>query len=655
MFKNHLIKSILAPLVCLLFYVDSAEITAASKHVLYLNSYNLEMEWAAKLTEGIQEVFEPYPDYELHIEFLDTEEFKDSLFYAQIFELLRLKYQDKKPDLIICSDNGAMDFLLRYYNAPFFSELPVAFCGINNIDDYTFPDNFYGIDQNPLIENELNLIVEFFPEVETIYIVVDKSITGDIYRAKYELMEEALEGIYNIEYIDEIDLDSIPTVIKSLDKNGVINYLTVNVDKYGNLVKPSQFIPLISQNTELPIIGNPIGENREAFIGGLIQSGKNHGIQCAQIAINLLENRINEFTPKVFSPLVKFGFNYTALKKHGLKLSDLPKQAIIYGKEENLLVKYKYELVLLILTLFLLVLVVSLLSVNIVRRRKAEAKLDQHIGEIEEKNREINSINEELNESNDKLEKLNLTLSHTNIKLIDAKEEAEKASRLKSSFLFNISHEIRTPLNSIIGFSEMLLNENLADRDKQKYSGIVTENASRLLETIENVLEYSRIETGEEEVVLEKFGFVELVQDTIDKFSHELEDRGNSISCAFKKNQKLWDVTLDKSKCRRILKILFSTANKLNINQEFKLTCFPVSDFRFQLQLQMGEVEIESDELDVIFEPYAEKFVNYHDLLDGSGVGLTIAKGYIEMMNGTVFASLHQNDQFSISLMLPYE
>lgn len=648
-FKKKILLSFIV-LICSVF-----DLKATNQHVIYLNSYSLEMEWAAKITEGVQEVFYQYPQYELHIEFLDVKEISDSVYFDYLFELMQLKYKDKKPSQIICSDNGAMDFLLQYYDSALFSGVPVAFCGLNNTREYTFPENFYGIDQNPLIENELNLIIELFPNVEVVYVLVDKTVTGEIYRGKYDIMKETLHDVYTIEYIDQVDMDSIASVVQNFNKNGVINYLTVNLDKYGNLVKPSNLMPLIVNNTSLPVFGNPIGANREGLVGGLMQSGKYHGEQCAGIAIQMLKNQLDAYTPQVVSPKVKFGFNYPALKKHGIEISDLPEGATLLNVEEGLFQKYKRELILLTITLVLLVFVIVLLSINIVRRREAEASRDMHIKEVESKNGEIHTINAELNASNSQLEKLNLTLSHTNIKLINAKEFAEKSNQLKSAFLFNISHEIRTPLNSIIGFSEMLLNEKLSPKDKEKYSNIVTENASRLLETVENVLEYSRIETGAEKVVLENFVFMELVQQVIHKFTPTLKERGNSISCIFKKKQKLSDVFLDKSKCIRILEILLITANRLNENQEFTLTCTPVSKFRFQVQLLMGSVDIELAELDAIFEPYAEKFINAHHLLDGNGVSLTIARGYIEMLNGTVFASLHQDGQFSINMMLPYK
>lgn len=114
-------------------------------------------------------------------------------------------------------------------------------------------------------------------------------------------------------------------------------------------------------------------------------------------------------------------------------------------------------------------------------------------------------------------------------------------------------------------------------------------------------------------------------------------------------------VDLDRAKCARILEILIKTANRLNKNQQFILTCTPVSDFRFQTTLRMGHIEIDPEHLEMVFEPYSEKFRDSYNLQDGSGFSLTIARGYVDMMNGSVFASLHEDEQFSISVMLPYQ
>lgn len=653
--QGKMCKRILIFLLLCFFIVGNLFANAAEKQVLYLNSYNIEMAWAEKVTEGVQEVFSGYPEYTLNVEFLDSEEQKDSTYFSQLFQLYAHKYSNKTFDLILCSDNSAMDFLLQHYDSTLFAGLPVAFCGINNVEDYSFPDNFYGLDQNPMLENEVNLIIDLFPDVEVIYVLLDKSVTGQIFKEKYEFVEEVLHGVYQVEYLDELEMDSIPQLMQNLHQNAVLNYLTVNIDKNGNVIKPSNLIPLILQHTELPMVGNPIGKNREGMVGGLVESGKHNGIQCAEIAINILEGKITPFTPHLISQAPKYAFTYDVLRKYNIDLSVLPPGSEVIKRPVNMIKKFRKELILIVIAFFVLMVIIILLTINIARKRDVKKESARHIKEIESKNREIHKINAELNSSNTQLENLNLTLSHINIKLMDAKEKAENANRLKSAFLINISHEIRTPMNSIIGFSEMLMSEDLSDKDKLRYSSIVSNNATRLLETVEDVLEYSRIETKDEPTFFEKFSLHNTIDDVYDHVMNDLELRGNAFSWQNKVGAKLNNVVLDPSKCFRVLEIFIGTANKLSSNDNIELICIPISDFRFQVQLIMGHSNMNFDNVDTIFEPYAQTFQGVDNRLDGLGVGLAIAKAYVEMMNGSVFASLDPQERLSLNILFPYK
>lgn len=81
-------------------------------------------------------------------------------------------------------------------------------------------------------------------------------------------------------------------------------------------------------------------------------------------------------------------------------------------------------------------------------------------------------------------------------KLIAAKEKAEESDRLKSAFLANMSHEIRTPMSGIIGFLNLLNEPDLSEENKSVYINIVTQSGQRLLETINDIIEISKIESG---------------------------------------------------------------------------------------------------------------------------------------------------------------
>ena len=105
-------------------------------------------------------------------------------------------------------------------------------------------------------------------------------------------------------------------------------------------------------------------------------------------------------------------------------------------------------------------------------------------------------------------------LKETEAKLIDAKEKAETADRLKSAFLANMSHEIRTPLNAIVGFSSLLVQgENPEEREQ--YMAIVEENNELLLQLISDILDLSKIEAGTFDFVKQELDVNQLCEDMV--------------------------------------------------------------------------------------------------------------------------------------------
>jgi signal transduction histidine kinase len=101
--------------------------------------------------------------------------------------------------------------------------------------------------------------------------------------------------------------------------------------------------------------------------------------------------------------------------------------------------------------------------------------------------------------------------------LVKANEEAEASNRLKSSFLANISHEIRTPLNSVVGFSNLLLSNNLTKEVKEEYIEHINHNSEKLLQIIGDIIDLSRLESSQIEITYEEASVDEIVDEVIDE------------------------------------------------------------------------------------------------------------------------------------------
>src|SRR5512145_1557049 len=114
-----------------LFLLGSGNAQATTRNVLLLNSYHPTYSWTANIVQGVRETLEIDPDVELSIDFMDTKKASSPEYFKQLSQLLAQKYGAIRFDLIICSDDDALSFLLDYRDE-IFPKVPVVFCGINN-------------------------------------------------------------------------------------------------------------------------------------------------------------------------------------------------------------------------------------------------------------------------------------------------------------------------------------------------------------------------------------------------------------------------------------------------------------------------------------------------------------------------------------------
>ncbi|MDO9511253.1 MAG: PAS domain S-box protein [Bacteroidales bacterium] len=239
--------------------------------------------------------------------------------------------------------------------------------------------------------------------------------------------------------------------------------------------------------------------------------------------------------------------------------------------------------------------------------------------------------------------------------LIKAMHKAEESDRLKSAFLANMSHEIRTPMNGIIGFSELLVTQNVGESEKQRYVQIINDNANQLLLLINDILDISKMETG-----LLAVSYAQVSSFTLLSELHEFF--GNHILLLSKPDLNFeidWieeesDIILntDLARLRQVLSNLIMNALKYTDTGYIKIGLTKMDGYaRFCVQ-DTGR-GISKEKLDHIFE----RFVQAEDsdrLKGGTGLGLTISKGLVELLGGKIWveSELTKGSNFCFTIPL---
>ena len=268
------------------------------------------------------------------------------------------------------------------------------------------------------------------------------------------------------------------------------------------------------------------------------------------------------------------------------------------------------------------------------------------------------SISAILNEENEVINfiKIGEDITQQKINETELKQALEKAlesDRMKSAFLANMSHEIRTPMNGILGFTELLQDADLSVENQKNFIDIIKESSDRLLNTVNDIIEISKIESGEVKKTIKEVNFLNHLKTFVTFFTPEIKKKGLKIFIDNEISATENVILTDENKLSSIFSNLIKNSIKYT-NKGFIKVGFKLNEGQLIFYCKDSGIGIPKNRQKAIFNRFEQADIEDKLALQGSGLGLAIVKSYVEILNGKIWVESEEGKGSIFYVALPY-
>ncbi len=428
---------------------------------------------------------------------------------------------------------------------------------------------------------------------------------------KYKYTRSAINTshcfLYNTNHLSEFSLElfrSLKEPLVSVWQNDVLNHYILSINPTAQFIYVNDYKELINtlDNEDITCI---FGQR----IGSMYYANKQGKDYILPLDHRILERnmgfKVSNDSPEL-AELLNNGIEVILANGEYQRIYD--KWITEYNKSHNdwhNYLKYILTTSILIVALFLLLLILNWILQLRVRRRTRD--LQQQL--------ELNSqIMKELEKQ---------------------KIKAEESDKMKSVFLANMSHEIRTPMNGILGFADLLKSADYSSEKQAHFIQIIKQSGNRMLSTINNIIDVSKLESGLEKIQIREVDIKSMINELFNFFTPEASSKGLKLTLIENSSSSQQHFHTDEYKVNSILTNLIKNA--------LKFTKQGTIDIKFSITNSFAEfwvadtgIGIANNKLSSVFDQFVQADFSHSSGFEGSGLGLSITQGYVNLLNGKI-------------------
>ncbi len=326
----------LAFLLVLAFGRSASAQESPRRQILLLHSYAAGDDWVSDITRGVVSALQTHTEkWRLSVEVLDSQARFDEEYQAQCLELLRLKYQDRKWDLVFTADDNALLFAIRFRER-LFPGVPMVFCGVNDFPGVSLQNQkgITGVLESVHHLETLQLAMRLHPQARNLVVVTDRSQTGRVFRAQIEESVAHLSKPVTHQFWDGLGLAEMEVRLSRLSPDTLVYLAHFRQDPDGTRYSNSEIVSRLAAGCPVPLYTSNSGLFHEEVVGGYITRGFDQGEAMARLGAQILQGARPEDLPPDRNPSIHPAFHFSALSRFRIPAAALPAGSVILGKPQ---------------------------------------------------------------------------------------------------------------------------------------------------------------------------------------------------------------------------------------------------------------------------------------------------------------------------------